>query len=264
MVITMKKMFFIDLDHTFWDREEVPESAIEALKIAKKEGHKCFVNTGRAKSGVPEWLFELPFDGFVFSQGSEIIIDGNQIFYKPLDIKVTKWLQKYAEENDCSYGFEGSLKAFADKKRIQNLKELAKKDGKAMGFSKAEDVLTMSEEDYKQVMKMIVNFNLEKDNSNFINGLPSYIDFSPFAIYGGEITSKDCSKGKAIQTVVEFYDNSFETVAIGDSSNDIEMLKAADIAVLMGNRLPGLDEYADYITDTLKNDGLYKAIMHFI
>lgn len=260
----MKKMFFIDLDHTFWDREEVPESAINALTLARENGHKCFVNTGRAKSGVPEWLFNLPFDGFVFSQGSEIIVEGKQILYKPLDVAVTKWLQRYAEENDCSYGFEGSVKAFADEKRIEGLKELAKRDGKAMGFSKAEMVSTMTEEDYKQVMKMIVNFNMERDNSKFVDGLPSFIDFSPFAIYGGEITSKDCSKGKAIQVVMDYYNEKYESVAIGDSSNDIEMLKAADIAVLMGNRLPGIDEYADYITDTLKNDGFYKAIEHFI
>lgn len=260
----MKKMFFIDLDHTFWDREEVPESAINALTLARENGHKCFVNTGRAKSGVPEWLFDLPFDGFVFSQGSEIIVEGKQILYKPLGVAVTKWLQRYAEENDCSYGFEGSVKAFADEKRIEGLKELAKRDGKAMGFSKAEMVSTMTEEDYKQVMKMIVNFNMERDNSKFVDGLPSFIDFSPFAIYGGEITSKDCSKGKAIQVVMGYYNEKYESVAIGDSSNDIEMLKAADIAVLMGNRLPGLDEYADYITDTLKNDGFYKAIEHFI
>lgn len=260
----MKKMFFIDLDHTFWDREEVPSSAIEALTIAQKNGHKCFVNTGRAKSGVPDWLFDLPFDGFVFSQGSEIIVEGKQILYKPLDVSMTKWLQKYAQDNECAYGFEGSIKAFADEKRIQDLKELAKIDGKAMGFSKAENVFSMTDDDYKQVMKMIVNFKMDRDNSNFQSGLPSSIDFSPFAIYGGEITSKECSKGKAIQIVKAYYEQEYETVAIGDSSNDIEMLKAADIAVLMGNRLPGLDEYADYITDTLKNDGFYKAIMHFI
>lgn len=260
----MKKIFFIDLDHTFWDREVVPDSAIEALKLARKEGHKCFVNTGRAKSGVPDWLFDLPFDGFVFSQGSEILIDGKQVLYQPLDVHMTKWLQQYAISNECAYGFEGSIKAFADEKRIQELKELAKKDGKAMGFSKAEDVTTMNEDDYRQVMKMIVNFKMDRDNSNFEKGLPDSIDFSPFAIYGGEITSKTCSKGKAIQIVKAYYQEDVETIAIGDSSNDIEMLKASDISVLMGNRLPGLDQYADYITDTLKNDGFYKAIIHFL
>lgn len=263
-VIIMKKIFFIDLDHTFWDREVIPESAIEALKIARNHGHRCFVNTGRAKSGVPEWLFDLPFDGFIFSQGSEIIIDDKQILYKPLNVSTTKWLQQYAIDHDCAYGFEGSITAFADEKRIQDLKELAKKDGKAMGFSKAENVSSMTEQDYEQVMKMIVNFRMDRDNSDFEKGLPDTIDFSPFAIYGGEITSNECSKGKSIQIVKDYYSEDVTTVAIGDSLNDIEMLKAADISILMGNRLPGLDEYADYITDTLKNDGFYKAIIHYL
>ncbi len=259
----MKNIFFIDLDHTFWDREVVPPSAIEALKLAHSHGHKCFVNTGRAKSGVPNWIFELPFDGYIFSQGSEIIIDGKQILYHPLEVTTTKWLQNYAIKADCAYGFEGSIKAFADEKRMHDLKELAKKDGKAMGFSKAEDVKTMKEEDYQQVMKMIVHFKKDYDSS-FEKGLPSSLSFSPFANVGGEISSKSCSKGKAIQIVKDYYQEEVKTIAIGDSSNDIEMLKEADIAILMGNRLPNLDSYADYITDTLQNDGFYKAILHFL
>ena len=259
-----KKIFFIDLDNTFWDHENIPDSAIQALKIARANGDKCFVNTGRAKSGVSKSLFDLPFDGFIFSQGSEIIIDNKQILYKPLDVSMTKHLQQYAIENECAYGFEGSIKAFADEKRVERLKELAKIDGKAMGFSNAEDVNSMTEEDYKQVMKMIVDFPKDKDMSHFKDGLPEGIDFSPFAIYGGEITSSQCSKGKCIQIVLDYYHNEYISVAIGDSDNDIKMLEAANISIVMGNHTPGLEKYADYITEPLKKDGLYKAILKYL
>ena len=260
----MKKIFFIDLDHTFWDREIIPDSALKGLKIARKNGHKCFVNTGRAKSGVPDSLFDLPFDGFIFSQGSEIIINHQQILYQPLPVEMTKKLEQYAIDNDCAYGFEGSKKAFADPLRIQRLKELAKIDGKAMGFSKADAVSTMSEEDYQQVMKMIVDFPRNRDMSHFAKGLPEGIDFSPFATFGGEITSSKCSKGKCIQVVLDYFHNEYSSVAIGDSDNDIKMLEAADIAIVMGDHTPGMDKYADYVTDTLKNDGFYKAILKYI
>ena len=44
----------------------------------------------------------------------------------------------------------------------------------------------------------------------------------------------------------------FRSVAIGDSANDIDMLKAADISVAMGNSDQSLKDMCDFVT--LSND----------
>ena len=51
--------------------------------------------------------------------------------------------------------------------------------------------------------------------------------------------------------------------AFGDSSNDLDMIKAAGHGVIMGHHDPVLEPYAEYITDTVENDGLYKAMEHY-
>ena len=49
-----------------------------------------------------------------------------------------------------------------------------------------------------------------------------------------------------------------ETAAI-----DFDMIKAAGHGVIMGHHDPVLEPYAEYITDTVENDGLYKAMEHY-
>lgn len=53
-------------------------------------------------------------------------------------------------------------------------------------------------------------------------------------------------------------------MTIGDQNNDIELLKAGGVAVAMGNATDELKAYANYITDTVENDGFVKAVEKFI
>ena len=53
-------------------------------------------------------------------------------------------------------------------------------------------------------------------------------------------------------------------MAIGDTENDLAIIKSAHIGVAMGNATEQLKADSDYITDTNDNDGVAKAIYHFL
>ncbi len=55
-----------------------------------------------------------------------------------------------------------------------------------------------------------------------------------------------------------------QTMAIGDTENDLAIIKSAHIGVAMGNATEQLKADSDYITDTNDNDGVAKAIYHFL
>ncbi|MGV2686932.1 HAD hydrolase family protein, partial [Clostridium perfringens] len=55
-----------------------------------------------------------------------------------------------------------------------------------------------------------------------------------------------------------------EIMCIGDSENDISMLKFAGLGVAMGNGLQLVKDIADFVTDTNDNDGVAKAIEKFV
>ena len=58
------KTVFLDIDGTLVaDKGIVPESAIQAIKIAQKNGHKIFLCTGRAMPEIYPFILDIGFDG---------------------------------------------------------------------------------------------------------------------------------------------------------------------------------------------------------
>ena len=79
--------------------------------------------------------------------------------------------------------------------------------------------------------------------------------------YNLEITSNTCCKGQGLQYLCDMLNaDRSEVMAIGDSNNDISMLKSAGISVAMGNASNTVKTNALHITDTCENDGAAKAI----
>lgn len=55
-----------------------------------------------------------------------------------------------------------------------------------------------------------------------------------------------------------------EVMAIGDSFNDLEMIKYAGIGVAMGNAPAAIQEQADFVTVTNQEDGVAEAIERYV
>ena len=68
----------------------------------------------------------------------------------------------------------------------------------------------------------------------------------------------------AIKTWVDkFGFDKKQTMAFGDGANDAQMLKYCNIGVAMGNGVEITKTLADYVTDDVNKDGVYKALKHF-
>ena len=80
-----------------------------------------------------------------------------------------------------------------------------------------------------------------------------------------EISNKEATKGNAVRFLAKKWNiQKEEIMACGDQDNDIEMLLAAGIKVAMGNASNGLKEIADFVTETVDNDGVAVAVEKFI
>lgn len=83
-----EKIIFLDLDGTLWTFEKIPNSALEAIELARKNGHKIYINTGRTRCEIPQFLFDMNLDGYCLGSGSEIIINNKQVLFKPLEKEI--------------------------------------------------------------------------------------------------------------------------------------------------------------------------------
>ncbi len=83
--------------------------------------------------------------------------------------------------------------------------------------------------------------------------------------YFCEIANKEATKGNAIKILAKKYGiNIEEVMAIGDQNNDIEMVTTAGIGIAMGNGTNEIKKSADFITDTVENNGFIKAVNKYV
>lgn len=79
-----------------------------------------------------------------------------------------------------------------------------------------------------------------------------------------EVMPKGVSKASGLRKVSQATGISFdEMMSFGDSENDVEMLKATGISIVMGNALDEVKKYADRITDTNERNGIAKALYSY-
>ena len=76
-----------------------------------------------------------------------------------------------------------------------------------------------------------------------------------------EMSPKGVSKASGLIELCDFLKIDIaETVAVGDAPNDIEVLKTAGIAAVMGNATAEIKKLADFVTDDNDHDGIVKVI----
>ena len=91
-----------------------------------------------------------------------------------------------------------------------------------------------------------------KDSIHLVYSHPTYF----------EMMSSGATKGSALERVLTQLDiSSDETMALGDASNDVEMLSLVKHSVAMGNCVKEVADVALYQTTSCDDDGVAKAIL---
>ena len=80
-----------------------------------------------------------------------------------------------------------------------------------------------------------------------------------------DVISKKASKGNALLYLKNDLGlKTEEIMAIGDNDNDVAMIKEAGIGVAMANGSPLIKDTADFISDSIENDGFSAAVRKVI
>ncbi|GKT34050.1 HAD-superfamily hydrolase, subfamily IIB like protein, partial [Aduncisulcus paluster] len=217
---------FIDIDGTLLNSEgKVPESATQAILKAQENGHKVFVNTGRSKSGMPTHVSEMPFDGFVYSAGTVIEIDKEQIFFDAMSADEIKNLQVLVEDSGLGYSLEGYQRSFYDDKSEKIFDSLNFMD------SKPGTLLHLNHFDHsRDHINKLALFSYHMHAYDVLrNQLPEHLslivhDKTIHGLYLAEIIKKTSNKATGVQKVLEhFGGDKADTICFGDSPNDLDM-----------------------------------------
>jgi len=261
----MRHMVFLDLDNTFWTEDGVPESAVEAIKLAQANGHRVFSNTGRSR-GETRDLIPYGLDGRCYAAGSESFLGDRKVVDQPLGVDVSRAMLKVLDVGQGILIAEGGDHCFVRGYDTEYLAEVQRVCARTNDpFIDHPDIGLMSEEDHAQIYKYSLWMR---------GGVPEEIMAAIPAGYvptsmgdATEFTDKRFSKATVLEamrkTLVELDGEEYVTMAVGDSGNDISMLRAAQVSVCMGNGTDAAKAVADYVTRAIDDDGLYHAFEHF-
>ncbi len=258
----MVKAIFFDIDGTLVSmkhRKPMP-STVEALKKARENGVKLFINTGRnlyPGKGMAVLDGLLDFDGYVVMNGQRAFMaDNSELFAFPIPKDDIKAVIK-AREN---FPFELTImeKEYVYLTGINKRIESFYNSLHNSGFV-CEDITRALEQ---QVFAIGYFLTAEEEHIVVDNLLHcEAVRWHPLV---ADLVVKGGGKHTGIERVIEKYGFSpHEVMAIGDGGNDVSMIEYAGIGVAMGNACDQLKAASDYITTDCEDDGIATALKYF-
>ncbi len=266
-----KKLVFLDIDGTLLPKtHRMTEKVIEAVKEAKERGHYLCICSGRAFCEIPADMKN--FDGIISAAGACIMWKGQILLAEYLSGQEMEKAARLLEETGAIYIMEGLdylyMKEEGRKRILGMLAQADEEEQHALDFFQ----MTVPRSSLKEMEKVhkCSFFYAEKEGSWLQEKLERYglnvAAFSQSDARGnsGEITKAAFNKGTAVRYLSNYLGVAIEdTIAIGDSENDINMLEAAGIGIAMGNALDYVKRVADDVTKSVEEDGVYYAFLKY-
>lgn len=257
MIKLKKNVLFLDIDGTLYDNKNsrIPSSSIKALEKLH-ESTEIVIATGRARYMLHsiEEIIHL-VDYFVLINGQYIMTNNLVLYENPLDPDLVSKIVKELNELGLAYGFQGG-----HSEAISHIDEFVKKSFNELGLY----LPPINKDFYKEnkVYQMWC-FGRPEDIEKIQKKHPE-LQFIRWLDVGYDILYKNSSKGEGVKKFIELLDLQKKNIfAIGDGDNDYEMILYSKVGIAMGNGTDKVKSVADFITDNVEDDGLYKALKYY-
>lgn len=249
-----RKLIFFDVDGTLVpsDSPKGPSAGVcDALQTLRRAGHKVFVCTGRTLCDIGEELLHTGFDGVVAGAGAYISLEGSCFYHNTITSALLRETIdailrcRVSCVLEGTYGFyyagSGSRLLDWDFPRIESAEHLTGKES---------------------IEKFTAHVSEPAEFEPLRSFLLRYYEIYP-ADDGRffEMARRGLNKASAIHRLCTYYRISpSDTIAFGDSRNDLSMLQAAGVGVAMGNAPEEVRAAATLVTGTVQEDGVLTAL----
>ncbi len=262
------KYLFLDIDGTLVDFDcRMPESTKTALLEAQKNGHKLIICTGRCMCQIYPWLLEaIPFDGIITSSGARIRWGEETVYQKLFTTEQLTWLMScFAATHTSSYGHTDSALISTEADMV-GVYEVFRNIGtpKDAVDSLLGDI-TLAPSMVTDGIERMVYCGSALKHDEMLQLIGPEFTIDPYCFKGmpdtsGELNLAGVTKASGIEALTAYLGIGMEdTISFGDNWNDITMIKATAVSVLMGNAPEALKPEADMVTDHINDNGIYNA-----
>lgn len=267
----MKYLLLFDVDGTLINYNgDLPQSTIEGIQKARKNGHYAVIVTGRSRSHIEKEIIDIGFDGFIGGNGAYIEFHDHIMKEKTISDQDVKRIVDYLEEHHLEFFVEANDGLYGSKNfEIRGVEALRRYGIENPVIREVYLDMTFPQSLYQSHVTKI-NYILEsyQDYLDFQKNFPEF-EVRTWGGKGetalfGDVALKGIDKAEAILELADYLGiDQKHRISFGDAEVDIVMFQCTDISVCLGNGRDAAKKAATYVTDTVENDGIYKALQHF-
>ena len=272
------RAILMDMDGTLLGKSQVAVSTrnMKAVQKAIEMGVQVIPCTGRVYDMLPpQLLTQKGLRYFVTSHGARAYDNetGESLYEDVIPAKEASELMKFLEGKQLYNEIAGDATIYFEKEIL---------DTKTMDIVPEHHIWYVRDNCFTAVEKpseyfLQHNIGIEKMN---IYGIPEamqqeiydFVSASGFIQHTRlgagpnlEFSHKGMEKLRAVDAILGKLGISYEeTLAIGDSSSDVEIIKACGVGIAMGNAPDNIKAIADDVTDLNTNDGLAQAFEKYV
>ncbi|MCY9206232.1 phosphoglycolate phosphatase [Bacillus atrophaeus] len=238
------KLIAIDMDGTLLNDEQlISEGNRQAIREAEDKGVYVVISTGRTLMTCRELAESLKLSSYLITANGSEIWDSefNLVERQLLHTDHIQMMWDLKNKHNTNFWASTVDKVW----RGEFPESITDHEWLKFGFDIEDDDIRN-----EVLTELKKNKELEITNSS-----PTNIEVNALGI----------NKAAALTKVSEKLGFTMENVmAMGDSLNDIAMIEKAGVGVAMGNAQDIVKETADWVTDTNIEDGVAKAIRHWV
>lgn len=274
------KLIALDLDGTFLNEaKQISEGNALAVREALAKGVEVAAATGRSYVGLPvEALAEVGIRYAITANGASIYrIPQRECIYSSamsteFSCELIRRLKTYQVHVSIFMDGDGYseyqyLESISRLNMPDNMKEYMRRSRKQV-----ENLEDLIREKDLGVQKITLNFYYREDGTyedyeEIFAWLSNEegIDLVTGGYHNLEITRKGTTKGNSLKVLAEMLGlGIWQTMACGDTENDIDIIKTAGLGIAMGNATEDVKAIADDVTLSNEEDGVAAAIRKWV
>lgn len=262
------KIIALDLDGTLltYDKRLTPRT-YAALEQAAAQGHFIVPATGRALHALPDVVKALPFVRYAITINGACVSDnatGEKLLRCEIPRDRALEIMEYAKQYDCMYDCYWNDTGWSERTFLERIDYFNRDESVRKLILQTrrpvDDLFAKVRAEMDTVQKVQLCFReIPERNAAWMELTTAFPDIAATASFQNnlELNHKMATKGNALRFLARHLGlPERDTIAFGDSSNDLSMLHLAGVGVAMGNAADSVKAVCKAVTDTNENDGV--------
>lgn len=244
-------VIFLDIDGTVYCGGAISAGNRAAIRLAQEAGHKVCINTARSPGDIPEKIRNVHWDAIVASIGCHIVADGRTLLAVRIPPEEAAGLFDELTAAGIGTMIEG------DRALLCN--PLYADPDHCTVLSSGSEMLRRFPDE--AIAKFFMPGVLPQAVQDSLSARYQFFQHRNYA----EFSVKGYSKATGMLPVLQrFGADTAHCIAMGDSVNDLDMLRAAGISVAMGDADERVKAVCTHITCNAADDGVAAALRELL